>query len=192
MSRPWIARAKTFTASRPFWRAVLAASLVLLLGDTLRRLARNTRVLPSIRKPLAGALSAQEAGPNGWSRYAYCQYVTDPAYLCNSLMIFEALERVGAKASRVTLYPQKWNITRDTRTAKLVRKARDVYHVQLSPINVQQLDSHPTWGDSFTKLLAFNQTQYKRVLSLDSDATVLDSMEELFLMPSAPVAMPKA
>lgn len=30
-----------------------------------------------------------------------------------------------------------------------------------------------TWADSFTKLLAFNQTQYDRVLSLDSDATLL-------------------
>ena len=30
-----------------------------------------------------------------------------------------------------------------------------------------------SWGDSFTKLLTFNQTAYKRVVHLDSDATVL-------------------
>ena len=30
-----------------------------------------------------------------------------------------------------------------------------------------------TWAESYTKLLAFNQTQYDRVLSLDSDSTVL-------------------
>ena len=30
-----------------------------------------------------------------------------------------------------------------------------------------------TWTESYTKLLAFNQTQYDRVLSLDSDSTVL-------------------
>lgn len=29
------------------------------------------------------------------------------------------------------------------------------------------------WAESFTKLLAFNQKQYDRVLSLDSDATIL-------------------
>lgn len=29
-----------------------------------------------------------------------------------------------------------------------------------------------TWAESYTKLLAFNQTQYARVLSLDSDATL--------------------
>lgn len=49
-----------------------------------------------------------------------------------------------------------------------------------------------TWSQSFTKLLAFNQTQYTRVLSLDSDATLLSHMDELFLLPSTPVAMPRA
>ena len=49
-----------------------------------------------------------------------------------------------------------------------------------------------TWAESFTKLLAFNQTQYKRVLHLDSDATVLQNMDDLFHMPQAAVAMPRA
>ncbi|KAE8330339.1 nucleotide-diphospho-sugar transferase [Aspergillus sergii] len=48
------------------------------------------------------------------------------------------------------------------------------------------------WAESYTKLLAFNQTQYDRVLSLDSDATVLQPMDELFLLPPCPVAMPRA
>jgi hypothetical protein len=30
-----------------------------------------------------------------------------------------------------------------------------------------------TWKESYTKHLAFNQAQYKRVLHLDSDATIL-------------------
>lgn len=49
-----------------------------------------------------------------------------------------------------------------------------------------------TWAESFTKLLAFNQTQYKRVLNLDSDSTVLQHMDELFLLPPCPVALPRA
>jgi alpha-N-acetylglucosamine transferase len=49
------------------------------------------------------------------------------------------------------------------------------------------------WSQGFTKLLAFNQTRYKRVLSLDSDATLLQSMDELFLLPAeSKVAMPRA
>lgn len=49
-----------------------------------------------------------------------------------------------------------------------------------------------TWADSFTKLLAFNQTQYDRVLSMDSDSTILQSMDELFLLPSVTLAAPRA
>jgi hypothetical protein len=49
-----------------------------------------------------------------------------------------------------------------------------------------------TWASSYTKLLAINQTQYDRVLSLDSDATVLQCLDELFLLPPAPIAMPRA
>jgi alpha-N-acetylglucosamine transferase len=49
-----------------------------------------------------------------------------------------------------------------------------------------------TWAESFTKLLAFNQTQYERVLSLDSDGMVLQPMDELFHLPPCPVAMPRA
>ena len=37
-----------------------------------------------------------------------------------------------------------------------------------------------------------NQTQYNRVLSLDSDSTVLQCLDELFLLPPSPVAMPRA
>ncbi len=49
-----------------------------------------------------------------------------------------------------------------------------------------------TWSDSYTKLLAFNQTQYDRVLALDSDSTLLQHMDELFLLPPSPVALPRA
>lgn len=49
-----------------------------------------------------------------------------------------------------------------------------------------------TWADPFTKLLAFNQTQYSRVLSLDSNGLMLQPMDELFLLPPCPVAMPRA
>ena len=49
-----------------------------------------------------------------------------------------------------------------------------------------------TWAESYTKFLAFNQTEYERILHLDSDSTVLQSMDELFLIQPAFVAMPRA
>ncbi|KAI0197734.1 glucose N-acetyltransferase [Astrocystis sublimbata] len=132
-----------------------------------------------------------------WSRYAYTQYVTNKEYLCNSLMIFETLYRLKAKADRVMMYPDYMMDPTETNPqsneAKLLIKARDQYGVKLVPVSVQRrAGADATWAESFTKLLAFNQTQYQRVLNVDSDATILQPMDELFLMPACPVAMPRA
>jgi hypothetical protein len=130
-----------------------------------------------------------------WSQFAYTQYVTNSEYLCNSVMFFESLDRLSSQADRVMMYPSKmFNSENDTsRDIELLVKARDEYNVKLVPITVQHKDNaDATWADSFTKLLAFNQTQYSRVLSIDSDSLILQNMDELFLLPPAPVAMPRA
>nr|VWO95449.1 V-type proton ATPase subunit a [Ganoderma boninense] len=129
-----------------------------------------------------------------WSRFAYSQYATNSAYLCNTLMIFEALHRLGSKASRLLMYPSAMvPDPAGDNNGRLLAKARDSYGVQLVPIAVQHRGGgDPTWSDSYTKLLAFNQTQYDRVLALDSDATLLQPMDELFLLPPAPAALPRA
>lgn len=57
---------------------------------------------------------------------------------------------------------------------------------------VETLTLTDVWAESFTKLLAFNQTQYKRILMLDSDSTLLRHMDELFFIPPAPIALPRA
>ncbi|KAL8811934.1 MAG: hypothetical protein Q9200_001402 [Gallowayella weberi] len=137
-----------------------------------------------------------------WSRFAYIQYATNKPYLCNSIMLFEALHRLGGRAERLLMYPSKFHLTGEDGTESqswengLLRKARDEYNVKLKPIEVVARDSNEpkqaTWAESYTKLLAFNQTQYARVLHLDSDATVLQTMDELFLLPPVPLAMPRA
>ncbi|KAI6768638.1 hypothetical protein HG531_010827 [Fusarium graminearum] len=130
-----------------------------------------------------------------WSQFAYTQYVTNSEYLCNSVMFFEALDRLSSQADRVMMYPSKMFMSENdtSRDIELLVKARDEYNVKLVPITVQHKDNaDATWADSFTKLLAFNQTQYSRVLSIDSDAMILQNMDELFLLPPAPVAMPRA
>jgi len=113
-----------------------------------------------------------------WSEFAYLQYVTNQNYLCNSVMILEALHRHGAKADRMMMYPEDWNVPEDASSAmddveKLLAQARDEYRSKLVPVKVQiNHRGDSTWRQSYTKLLAFNQTQYKRVISLDSDAVV--------------------
>ncbi|CAE7208334.1 hypothetical protein PTNB73_07604 [Pyrenophora teres f. teres] len=133
-----------------------------------------------------------------WSDFAYVQYVTNANYLCNSLMILDALNRSETKADRIMMYPEGWNVAEDHTAdapteSKLLAKARDVYQAKLVPIQVVSFEKgDATWKDSYTKLLAFNQTQYKRVMSLDSDAILRENMDELFMLPSSPVAMPRA
>ncbi|KAK9251623.1 nucleotide-diphospho-sugar transferase [Lipomyces tetrasporus] len=145
-----------------------------------------------------GTLQPDELNGIDWSRFAYVQYVTDTAYLCNSVMLFEILHRLGSKAHRLMMYPSSFTVDgASTEESRLLRQARDKYGVKLMPIEIQRRetsddDGSATWAEGFTKLLAFNQTQYDRVLSLDSDSTVLQTMDELFLAPSAPVAMPRA
>ncbi|KAI1744409.1 glycosyltransferase family 8 protein [Xylaria scruposa] len=147
--------------------------------------------------PPAAVVPSLEGASVDWSRYAYTQYVTNKEYLCNSVMIFETLYRLKAKAERVMMYPDNMMSPTETNPqsneAKLLVKARDQYGVKLVPVSVQRrAGGDATWAESFTKLLAFNQTQYQRVLNVDSDATILQPMDELFLMPPCPVAMPRA
>ncbi|KAL9131335.1 MAG: hypothetical protein Q9217_000714 [Psora testacea] len=129
-----------------------------------------------------------------WSRYAYSQYATNSAYLCNAVMVFESLSRLGSKADRILLYPQEWDLeisgTSD-RDSQLLVKARDWYHVKLIPVDIGKTDDD-AWNGSFTKFMTWRQTEYDRVLHLDSDVTVLKNLDELFVLPSAPVAMLRA
>ncbi|KAF5561192.1 GNT1 alphan-acetylglucosamine transferase [Fusarium phyllophilum] len=130
-----------------------------------------------------------------WSRFAYTQYVTNSEYLCNSLMFFEALKRHGSRPDRVMMVPESMLEPEmvNSSDAYLLNKARDEYNVKLVPITIQtNWAGDATWADSYTKLLAFNQTNYDRVLSIDSDSLLLQVMDELFFLPDVPVAMPRA
>ena len=66
--------------------------------------------------------------------------------------------------------------------------------MKIQPVTLLQPSevADATWRAGFTKWLSFNQTQYARILMLDSDCTVLRSMDELFLTPPAPAALPRA
>jgi alpha-N-acetylglucosamine transferase len=57
---------------------------------------------------------------------------------------------------------------------------------------VARTDSGPNWADSYTKLLAFKQTHYSRLVMIDSDSLLLGSLDELFFVPQAPAVMPRA
>ena len=142
--------------------------------------------------------------PTDWSRFAYVQYATDPQSMCNAYMVFEALKRLGSKADRVLLYPNTWDAARNDpkdRTSQLLFRAKKTYGAKLKPIQLLGLDGPAeagtlkklsTWETSITKLRVFEVDEYERVLYFDNDVHVQQHMDELFLLPSAPIALPRA
>ncbi|PTB52417.1 glycosyltransferase family 8 protein [Trichoderma harzianum CBS 226.95] len=110
--------------------------------------------------------SSKETTDLDWSKYAYTQYATSSEYLCISVMLLERLHHLGSRADRVLMYPTKMLPDPET--------------------------NDDTWANSYTKLLAFNLTQYERVIAIDADVTVLKHMDELFHLPPCPIAMPRA
>lgn len=179
--RGWMKGVRTCLNSKLLWRSMTVTAIILLAGNLFFPARDELRKYGYfLEKEQQNAIDSHDVlnsptpseGVN-WSDYAYCQYVTNEDYLCNSVMIFESLSRLDAKADKVMMYPEEWSPGDSNHAGKLLAKARDEYSVHLVPIQVQHFAGEITWADSFTKLLAFNQTQYKRVLSMDSDATVL-------------------
>lgn len=49
-----------------------------------------------------------------------------------------------------------------------------------------------TWDKSVTKFMAFSLAYYDRVIAMDTDVALLKPLDELFLLPQTPMAMPRA
>jgi hypothetical protein len=84
-----------------------------------------------------------------WSQYAYSQYVTDSSYLCNAVMVFEALDRLGSRADRILFYPEDWDTeVQDSkdRDSQLLVLARDKYKVTLEPIKPESINAESSKG----------------------------------------------
>lgn len=84
-----------------------------------------------------------------WSRYAYTQYATSETYLCNSVMIFDALEKLGSRADRILFHPLEWDTFVDSgsdRISQLLVMARDQYNVELRPTEIEGIKKEPEGG----------------------------------------------
>ncbi|KAK7193026.1 hypothetical protein DPSP01_007629 [Paraphaeosphaeria sporulosa] len=135
------------------------------------------------------------------SKHAYSLYATDSATLCHALLLLDALARYGSKADRVLFYPKHWDLVisdSKDRDSQLLVMARDEYKVKLHPTTLLSVEGRTTdewtgtWDKSVTKFMAFSLASYERVIALDSDITLLSSLDELFALPPTPIAMPRA
>lgn len=135
-----------------------------------------------------------------WKRVAHVQYAVSPEDLCKAIMLFSQLKEVSSLASRVLVYPSDWRLTANTNSdaesneahiARVLRYAAEEFSVLLNPTDTLREDTSQTlWRQPFSKFLAYNLTQYDRVIVLGTESIVLNSMDELFFLPPTPIAMP--
>jgi hypothetical protein len=103
-----------------------------------------------------------------WHQFTYSLYATDAHSLCNALLVFDSLKRLGSRADRVLLYPKQWDTfvaSNTDRTSQLLTIARDQYKVNLLPIGllgqdgatvpITGLESEADWDASITKVSDF-------------------------------------
>ena len=122
--------------------------IILLLTLSAAGLPHNIRsksfrlsVLPSAARNDTNGTNDHVDAKVDWSRFAYVQYATNDAYLCNSVVLFESLHRLETKADRLLMYPSDFQLDDDPNTdsfnGRLLKRARDKYNVKLKPIQVQ-------------------------------------------------------
>ncbi|KAF2150243.1 glycosyltransferase family 8 protein [Myriangium duriaei CBS 260.36] len=148
--------------------------------DQLHEAAKHP-IAPHIPEPPKGSC-------NGMNCVAYSQYAGRASALCNALMIFETLHKTGSQADRVLLHNQDWKAGDKNYMGKLLSRAKE-YQVKLVPVKIAPTHGDDwSWQETFTKLYAFSQTQYKRILALDPESVLLQQMDDLFDTPPAKLA----
>lgn len=150
-----ILRSKPVRTSIPIVLCVLVIIALLPHGiPKARELHLQYKTPPCLKQdpvdvvPLTGAEKDID-----WGQYAYVTYATSKDHLCNALMLFESLERLQSKASRVLLYPQQWKDEwvedKDGRGMEIMTEmliqARDEYGVKLENVEVLS-HRHSTGG----------------------------------------------
>lgn len=131
-----------------------------------------------------------------WSKYAYVLYATSPAHVCNNLMKFAELRKWGSRASFVMLVNKDFlDEEKSPDVYKQLMEFSEKYTVHYKPTQLVRFDGdhQDTWVNSFTKLLVFNETDYQRVIYMDSDAILTHShLDELFFIPPCKMAVSNA
>ncbi|KAL2074131.1 hypothetical protein VTL71DRAFT_7909 [Oculimacula yallundae] len=185
-------------ASTPLFKLVAVLLLVLLGIRWVSDYGRDREDWPGVVRPTTSV----ESWWVNWDEKQYIQIVADEENLCSAVLTWFDMEQIGSRARRTLVYPSTWSPdeaetdtalnTTLTRKAHLLREARDKYYVRLHPIDTlnENDPSRAIWTDPYIKLLAFNLTQFSRVLVLDSASQLKGNLDAVFLIPKAILAMP--
>ncbi|CCH44021.1 Glucose N-acetyltransferase 1 [Wickerhamomyces ciferrii] len=129
-----------------------------------------------------------------WTKYAYILYATSTNHMCNAMMIFAELRKYETRAQLVLLVNNKFledPIKHEYEFNTLTSFSKK-FNVLLKATQVKTMNDKQDvniWISSFTKLMVFNETDYNRVIYLDSDAILPQSnLDELFFIPHTKLA----
>lgn len=157
-----------------------------LINKEVQYSRRHIRYIPP---SVTRHLQEIAGGELNWEKYAYVQYATSLDYSCNALMNFAKLRQYNVKA-RLVLVSTPTAVHNFVPRMKKVIEELNIEVKMVSDIYIDGDD--PKWSSSFTKFRVFELIDYERVVYFDSDATVLQNMDELFFMPDADVILPLA
>ncbi|CAF9932510.1 hypothetical protein IMSHALPRED_008905 [Imshaugia aleurites] len=127
----------------------------------------------------------------GLSPYAYVFYATEAEYACSVLINIDRLNNVFQTKNRVIV------LVKPTISSEYLSlfTAQNATVIPYEPPPLYDNDT-PYYADVLLKLVGFRLHQYipslKRVLILDSDQIILQSLDHVFWLPSVDLAAPRA
>ncbi|MCJ1404946.1 glycogenin glucosyltransferase [Xylographa trunciseda] len=122
---------------------------------------------------------------------AYCTLLMSDDYLPGAMVLAHSLRDNGTKKQLAAL------VTLDTLQATTIGELKKLYDyiipvdriVNKSPANLYLMD-RPDLSSTFTKIALWKQTQFRRIVYLDSDIVALRAPDELFARESSFAAVP--
>lgn len=121
-----------------------------------------------------------------WNKYAYVNYVTTLPYLCLTMMSFSALLNEHKTKAKLVILVSNTEEMKSLRAENMLLKIQDMNKDQVIIKKVKNFrigNDESTWVDSLSKLHIFNQTEFDRIIYMDSDSIVKKNMDELFFLP---------
>jgi len=114
-------------------------------------------------------------------RFAAVSLVTNPEYVMGAMVLAHSLRRVGWQHETVLLVTSEVPQLDRERLGRYWQRL-----VEVAPIenpNPQDQQGTAYFGTTYTKLRVWEQTDYSKLVFLDADTIVLDSLDELLNCP---------
>ncbi|KAI8806246.1 nucleotide-diphospho-sugar transferase [Cladochytrium replicatum] len=127
-------------------------------------------------------------------KLAYGFYVTNDQYACTALTAARSILESGGRSDPEIIDFAAMvvrTLVSDRFVDKLKKFGMKVIDVELIE-NQAKGPFHENWKHSMTKILIFNQTQYERIIYMDSDAVVVRDLDWMFDLPPYFTYFPRA